>query len=73
MTDSPFIVLIEQEDDGGSVASVPALPGSHTQGNTFQEVLGNGRLAISLYIEASRDLGEPIPKEVGLEKVRVVA
>jgi len=51
---------------------VPALPGCHTQGATYAEALENVRDAIRLYIDSLRDLGEPIPVEVGIEKVRVV-
>ncbi|MBI2873419.1 MAG: type II toxin-antitoxin system HicB family antitoxin [Chloroflexi bacterium] len=73
MADYQFTVVIERDEDGMYVVSVPALPGCHTQGGSREEALENIREAIRLYIDALRDLGEPIPVEVGLEKVRVVA
>ena len=35
--DLQFKVLIEQDENGVFVASVPAIPGCHTQGNTYEE------------------------------------
>ncbi|MDO8532186.1 MAG: type II toxin-antitoxin system HicB family antitoxin [Dehalococcoidia bacterium] len=73
MADYKFTVVVERDEDGVFVVSVPALPGCHTQGETYKKALENVRDAIRLYIDALRDLGEPIPVEVGIEKVRVVA
>ena len=66
-----YTVILEQESDGGYVASVPALPGCVSQGDTREEVLKNIREAIDLYIEDCLDAGEQIPKEVGKEFVEV--
>lgn len=73
MADYQFTVIVERDEDGLFVVSVPALPGCHTQGETYDESLKNIREAIRLYIDALRDLGEPIPVEVGTTKVRVIA
>ena len=43
-----FKVLIEQDEDGVFVASVPAIPGCHTQGKTYEEVIENVKEAIEL-------------------------
>jgi antitoxin HicB len=45
------------------VASVPALPGCHTQGETLEEAEHNVKQAIALYLESLSDLGEAIPEE----------
>ena len=37
-----YTVILEQESDGGYVASVPALPGCVSQGDTRDEVMKNG-------------------------------
>lgn len=50
-----FKVLIEQDEDGMFVASVPALPGCHTQGKTYEEVIGNIKEAIELCLEVAKD------------------
>jgi predicted RNase H-like HicB family nuclease len=34
-----FNVVIERDEDGLFVASVPALPGCHTQGATVEDVM----------------------------------
>jgi predicted RNase H-like HicB family nuclease len=68
-----YTVVLEREPDGGYVASVPALPGCITQGDTRGEALTNVREAIELYIGDCRDAGEPIPTEVGKEFVEVEA
>ena len=68
-----YTVVLEQEEDGGFVASVPALPGCVSQGDNRTEVLANIREAIELYIEDCKDAGDPIPTEAGKEYVEVDA
>lgn len=46
-----FKVIIEQGNDGYLVASVPALPGCHTQAKTFSELKKRVREAILLCLE----------------------
>ena len=46
-----YMVVLEKEPDGGSVAVVPALPGCVSQGDTREEALRNIREATELYIE----------------------
>ena len=48
-----YSVYFSPDSDGGYVATVPALPGCHTQGDTISEVEANVREAIELYIESS--------------------
>ena len=66
-----YTVVLEQEPDGGYVASVPVLPGCVTQGDSRAEALSNIREAIALYIEDCRDAGDPVPSESGREFVEV--
>jgi antitoxin HicB len=68
-----YTVVLEQEDDGGYVATVPALPGCVSQGDTREEALTHIREAIELYIEDCRDAGDPVPTEAGKEFVEVEA
>ena len=46
-----FNVVIERDEDGLYVASVPALPGCHTQARSFEELDGRIAEAIELYLE----------------------
>jgi predicted RNase H-like HicB family nuclease len=66
-------VILEQEEDGGYVASVPALVGCVSQGDTRAEVLTNIQEAIKLYLDDCSDAGEPVPVEAGREFVEVEA
>lgn len=46
-----FTVVIERDEDGWLVASVPSLAGCHTQARTMDELLERTREAISAYLE----------------------
>ncbi|MDO8569874.1 MAG: type II toxin-antitoxin system HicB family antitoxin [bacterium] len=48
MVKDKFKVLIERDEDGYFVASVPALPGCHTQAKTIPELMERVREAIKL-------------------------
>lgn len=48
-----FKVIIEQDEEGYFVASVPAIPGCYTQGKTYEEALKNTKEAIGLCLEVA--------------------
>lgn len=58
-----FTAVFEPAEEGGYVVHVPALPGCHTQGETFEEAQINAQDAIEGYLAALRDLDEDIPVE----------
>ena len=66
MPDYKFTVVVEQDEDGFYIASVPLLRGCYTQGETYEEVIQNIKDAIKLHIEARQALGEPVPLEVAI-------
>lgn len=66
-----YTVVLQQEPDGGYVATVPALPGCVSQGDSREEALRNIKEAIDLYLEDVLDAGEAIPSESGREYVEV--
>ena len=66
-----FRVFIEQDEDGVFVASVPALPGCISQGNSRSEAVCNTQEAIAGYLESLRAHGDPIPPSIGEEVVDV--
>jgi predicted RNase H-like HicB family nuclease len=66
-----YRVLIEEDEDGGFVAEVPALPGCISQGETREETLANIREAIQAYIESLHIDGLPIPAPITEELVEV--
>jgi predicted RNase H-like HicB family nuclease len=68
-----YTIVLEQEPDGGYVASVPTLPGCISQGDSRIDVLNNIREAIELYIDDCREAGDPVPTEAGMEFVEIEA
>ena len=66
-----YTVVLQRENDGGYVATVPALPGCVSQGDTREEALKNIEEAMELYLEDVKAAGEPIPTEDGREYVEV--
>lgn len=54
--DLQFKVLIERDEDGVYVATVPELPGCYTQGKTLEEVRKRIRKAIELVLESDKDI-----------------
>jgi len=65
-----FTVLIEQDEDGIYVATVPDIQGCHTQGKTISEVVDRIKEAIELCLEADGEDVEPM-KFIGIQKVQV--
>ena len=63
MTTHRYTVILDREPDGGFHASCPSLPGCHSQGDTLDEVMGNIREAIEVYLESLTAHGEPVPRE----------
>lgn len=64
-----FTVIIEKDEDGMYVGSVPFLRGCHTQGKTLNELIDNIKEAIELCLEVEQE----IPKEqfVGIQQVQI--
>ena len=73
MPDYKYTVVVEQDEDGLYIASVPVLQGCYSQGETYEEVLENIKDAIKLHIEARKSLEEPVPIEVAIDEVQVIA
>ena len=66
-----YTVILQRESDRGYVATVPALPGCVSQGDSRAEVLQNIAEVIELHLEDIREAGEPIPVETVREYVKV--
>jgi predicted RNase H-like HicB family nuclease len=58
-----YIVVIEQDEDGIYVGSVPALKGCHSQGETLDELLGNMKEAIEAHLEYLKQNQDEVPTE----------
>jgi predicted RNase H-like HicB family nuclease len=56
-----YTVMLRRESDGGYVATVPALPGCVSQGDSREEAIANIREAADLYLEDMIESGDAIP------------
>jgi predicted RNase H-like HicB family nuclease len=67
-----FDVVIERDEEGFYIASVPQLPGCHTQGRSLDEVTMRIREAIELCLEVE---GAPLQnlEFVGIQRITVAA
>lgn len=65
-----FNVVIERDAEGWLVASVPSVPGCHTQARSFDELEERIKEAIKLCIEDEQE-GVITPEFVGVQQVAV--
>ncbi|HAS82508.1 MAG TPA: HicB family protein [Verrucomicrobia bacterium] len=65
-----FNVVIEQDEDGYFIASVPALRGCHTQAKSLDVLMKRVKEAIALCVEVE----EPVVNQfIGVQRVAVMA
>ncbi len=67
-----FDVVIERDEEGYYVASVPQLPGCHTQARSLDEVMERIREAIVLCLEVAGTPSKGL-EFVGIQRVTVAA
>ena len=66
-----YTVVIEKDEDGYYVGSVPALPGCHSQGKSIDQLLERMQEAIGLWLEVNSE-DSPSPLElVGIQRIAV--
>jgi antitoxin HicB len=59
----PFTIRpLSVEDGGGFLIEYPDLPGCHSDGETPEQAIVNGRDAVRSYLLSCRKHGDPIPK-----------
>jgi predicted RNase H-like HicB family nuclease len=51
-----FNVLVERDEDGYYVATVPSLPGCHTQAKSLDDLIERAKEAIELYLEVEKEI-----------------
>ncbi len=62
---------MEKDEDGYYVASVPMLPGCHTQAKSMDDLLERTKEAIEAYLEAEKDI--EISEFLGVQVVEAEA
>lgn len=67
-----FDVVVERDSEGWFVASVPALPGCHTQARSLDELMTRVREAIELCLEVQGQAIENLDF-VGVQRVTIEA
>ena len=66
MSECRYTVLFEPAEEGGYVATCPALPGLVTEGDTLDKARDMVRDAILGYLESLRKDGVPAPDDIKL-------
>jgi predicted RNase H-like HicB family nuclease len=65
-----FTVVIERDEEGYYVATVPGLPGCHTQAKNLDTLMKRAREVIALCLESERDDFGPL-ELVGIQQITV--
>ena len=65
-----FSVIVERDAEGYYVASVPELPGCHTQARSLDKLIARVREAIELCLEVERDVSATT-EFVGVQRITV--
>jgi predicted RNase H-like HicB family nuclease len=67
-----FDVIIERDSEGHFVATVPALPGCHTQAKSLDELMERIREAIELCLEVQGEVPDRFDF-IGIQRISVAA
>lgn len=65
-----FSVVVERDEEGYYVGSVPELPGCHTQARSLDKLMERIKEAIELCLEVERDI-QAKTEFVGVQRVTV--
>jgi predicted RNase H-like HicB family nuclease len=68
-----FTVVVERDEDGYYVASVPALPGCHTQARSLDELMQRVQEAIAVSLEDGESASAPQLEFIGVQRISVPA
>jgi predicted RNase H-like HicB family nuclease len=68
-----FTVVVERDEDAWYVASVPALPGCHTQARSLDELMQRVQEAIAVSLEDGESASVPQLEFIGVQRISVPA
>jgi len=72
MTKQNFIVLIEKDEDGFFIGTVPSLKGCYSYGKTLDELMANLKEAIEAHLEAfAEEKALPVTRFAGVQEIEV--
>ena len=66
-----YTIVIEKDEDGYYVGSVPALPGCHTQGKSIDQLLQRMEEAIALWLEVEGEDAQSPLELIGVQRISV--
>ncbi|MDP2918754.1 MAG: type II toxin-antitoxin system HicB family antitoxin [Dehalococcoidia bacterium] len=66
-----FTVVIEKDEEGYFVGTVPQLKGCHTQAKSLDELMNRIKEAVLLCLEVEGELGEDELQFVGVQRIAV--
>jgi predicted RNase H-like HicB family nuclease len=66
-----FTVVIEKDEDGYFIGSVPQLKGCHTQAKSLDELMERMKEVVLLCLEAEGDSEEGELQFIGVQKIAV--
>ncbi len=72
-TQRDFTVVVERDEDGNYVASVPALAGCHTQARSLDDLIERVQEAIAVCLEDDDVAARPSLEFIGVQRVTVPA
>lgn len=58
-----YTVILQEDEEGNWLASVPAIPGCHTWGRSKEVALANAKEAIQGCLESLAATGDALPQE----------
>ena len=67
-----FTVVVERDEEGYYVASVPSLPGCHTQARSLDELVDRVKEAIALCLDVEGEPAEPL-EFIGIQQVAIAS
>ena len=66
-----YTILIEKDEDGYYVGSIPALPGCHSQARSVDQLMERMEEAIALWLEVEQDTDSSPLEWVGIQRLAV--
>ena len=72
-TQRDFTVVVERDEDGNYVASVPALAGCHTQARLLDELMRRVQEVVALCLEDADAAAVPSLEFIGVQRITVSA
>jgi predicted RNase H-like HicB family nuclease len=73
MTKQNFVVLIEKDEDGVFIGTVPSLKGCYSYGATLDELMANLKEAIGAHFEAfgEEEKALPVTRFAGVQEIEI--